>query len=266
MGSLFDPEQLVGPGCHLIHFKGAMVFFESEILLCLHDFRVTPPHSLATVTNPPICASVQRHTLLMLQEAHTFFQNFLQADLTAVSTVSEHVRQSLVADLGPDLAALSHELLPEFDPSPPWSASSSLTSTTESISQSLVLPEASTATPIIGVSGILDWTGGKIDEMRLTSVKAMANCQHCFVAPGFGLGSVTKLRLSRGSAVPTADIGFLSPGMGPLAALIIKCAVRGVVLLLVLGNDGECKEWVPNRGASSWDVLCGENWRTQSAS
>ena len=47
----------------------------------------------------------------MLQEAQTFFQNFLWPELMAYPSVSEHMRQSAVADLGPESAALSSESL-----------------------------------------------------------------------------------------------------------------------------------------------------------
>ena len=73
-------------------------------------------------------ASDQRQLLVMQQGAHTFFWNFLQAVLTAASSVSEHMRQSLVADSGPESTALSCELLLKSDSLPLWSASSSLTS------------------------------------------------------------------------------------------------------------------------------------------
>ena len=70
----------------------------------------------------------------MLQEAQTFFQNFLQAELMAASMLCEHVRQSPVADSGPESAAPSSESLLESDSLPLWLAIFQLTSTTESLS------------------------------------------------------------------------------------------------------------------------------------
>ena len=51
----------------------------------------------------------------------------------AASSVSVHMRQSPVADLGLESTALSCESLLESDSSAPWSASSPLTSTMESL-------------------------------------------------------------------------------------------------------------------------------------
>ena len=51
----------------------------------------------------------------MLQEAQSFLQKFLWEELMANSLVSEHVRQSPVADLGPESTALSSESLLECD-------------------------------------------------------------------------------------------------------------------------------------------------------
>ena len=46
VGNLFDPQQLLGPDCHFAHFKGGVVFSESEILHCLDNFIVAPPHTV----------------------------------------------------------------------------------------------------------------------------------------------------------------------------------------------------------------------------
>ena len=62
----------------------------------------------------------------MQLEAHTFFQNFLQAVLMATSSVSDHMRQSPVADLGPESTTLSYKLLLESGSLQLWSALSPL--------------------------------------------------------------------------------------------------------------------------------------------
>ena len=65
--------------------------------------------------------------------------------------------------------------------------------------------------------------------------------------------------------MPTADVGFFSLYVGPLATLIIWCAAMGMVLLLVFGIDVKHEELEPNWGAGNQDVKHGENWRRQSA-
>ena len=64
----------------------------------------------------------------MVKEAQTFFQNFLQAQLMAASSVSADMGQSPLADLGPESTALSSESMLESDLSALWSASYLLTS------------------------------------------------------------------------------------------------------------------------------------------
>ena len=98
----------------------------------------------------------------MLQEAHAFFWNFLWVELKAATSVSEHVKQSPVADLGPELAALSCESLLEFDSSPFWSVSSTLTFYRESPSQSTVLPKAFTAYLSLGLAAALTRLWGRL--------------------------------------------------------------------------------------------------------
>ena len=53
IGHLLNPEQLVSSDHNFVHFKGAVVLIESEILFCLDDFLVAPLHSVATITNLP---------------------------------------------------------------------------------------------------------------------------------------------------------------------------------------------------------------------
>ena len=112
-------EQLVSLDCHFVHFKGALVLILNNILLCLDNFIVAPHTFWWPSPTCPSWFSFQRPHLARLQEAPHILQNFLQADLTAASSVSEHVRQSPVADSGPDLAALSHVSPSESDSSPP---------------------------------------------------------------------------------------------------------------------------------------------------
>ena len=50
------------------------------------------------------------------------------------------------------------------------------------------------------------------------------------------------LSITLWSAVPTADISLCNFNMGPLARLIIRCAIGGVILLFVLGIDDEPSE------------------------
>ena len=112
----------------------------------------------------------------------------------AASLVSEHMRQSPVADTGPELAALSSESLLESDMSPLWSASSPMTSTTESLSKSMVLPEASTANLSLGLGAILT-----ILEGRLMS--SGAGCLEMWLATGW-MGRVLCPLLMLSSLVP----------------------------------------------------------------
>ena len=64
------------------------------------------------------CASFQGTCLVGLQEAQTFLQNFLWADFTVASLLSEHIRQSsLVTDSGLESAIFSHESLSGSDSS-----------------------------------------------------------------------------------------------------------------------------------------------------
>ena len=156
----------------------------------------------------------------MLQKTQTFFHN-LQTELMAASLVSEHVRQSLVADSGPESAALSSQSLLESDSLPLWLASSLLTS--ESLSQFMVLPEASAVNLSLGSAAALDWTGGKTDGLRLWMFWAVAGYQ-----------------LDGQSTATTANVAFLSASMGPLSALMFRCAARGVVPFLVLETEDEC--------------------------
>ena len=93
----------------------------------------------------------------------------------------------------------------------------------------------------------------------------MANCWYCFAAPGFGLNSIANHGMDRWTAVPTTNVGFICPGMGPLAMPIIGCAVGGTVLLLVFGFDSKHKEWEPNWHARGRYVWHRESWRRWSA-
>ena len=46
MSGFFDSEQLAGPDCHLVYFKGVVIFLESKLPLCLDDFIVHSPIQL----------------------------------------------------------------------------------------------------------------------------------------------------------------------------------------------------------------------------
>ena len=119
------------------------------------------------------------------------------------------MRQSLVADSGPDLAALFSESLLESDSSTLWLASSLLTFTTESLSPSMVLPEASAAdlslgsvATLTGLEGILKcscsgclgpwlanhWMGGVMDLLltlpSIVPVRALLQLWPSGVLPG----------------------------------------------------------------------------------
>ena len=133
---------------------------------------------------------------MRLQEAQTFLQNFFQADLTAASLVSEHMRQSPVADSGPESAALSHESLSELDSSPPCRHHFADAHGRVPI-MTVNAPTGLHIHPFISISDTFGWTGGEIDGPWLRNVKAMASCQHCFTVPGFALNSIAKLGLDR---------------------------------------------------------------------
>ena len=51
VSGFFDLEQLVSPDYYLVYFKGAAVFLECEIPLCLDDFIVAPPYIMVTITS-----------------------------------------------------------------------------------------------------------------------------------------------------------------------------------------------------------------------
>ena len=139
MSSFFDLKQLVSPVHHLVDFKRVSVFLENEFPLCLDDFIVTLPYHLAIITNP--------HQLGLQPKV--------------ASLVSKYVRQSPVADSGLESVALSHQSLIESDLSPLWLALSPLTSTTESLSQSMVLPKASAANLSLGSAAALTGLEGR---------------------------------------------------------------------------------------------------------
>ena len=56
------------------------------------------------------------------------------------------------------------------------------------------------------------------------------------------------------SAVPTADIGLCGFSMGPLAKLIVRCTVWGVIPLFVQEIDDEPDGWVPDWRC--WQMEC----------
>ena len=51
IGSLFNPEQLVGSDHHPAHLKGAVVLIKSKIPLCSDGFVFTSPHCLVTTAD-----------------------------------------------------------------------------------------------------------------------------------------------------------------------------------------------------------------------
>ena len=51
IGSLFNPEQVVGSDCHPAHFEGDVVLIKSEILLCSDGFVVASSHWLVSTAD-----------------------------------------------------------------------------------------------------------------------------------------------------------------------------------------------------------------------
>ena len=98
----FDSKQLFSPVCHLDYFKGVAILPERRLSLCFNDLIVTLPYYLVTITNPVQLGLWQEATLSDIARAWTFFWNFLWAKLMATSSLSEHVRQSPIADSGPE--------------------------------------------------------------------------------------------------------------------------------------------------------------------
>ena len=114
---------LIGSSCLVL---SVILFISKE---CQSSLRVSSCSILTTSWSvshtawqlSPIClnwASNQSQPLVMLQEAQTFFWNFLCTELMAASYVSEHMRQSPVTDLGPESTALSNESLLESNSLP----------------------------------------------------------------------------------------------------------------------------------------------------
>ena len=93
--------------------------------------------------------------------------------------------------------------------------------------------------PIIGVGCNLDWTGRKIDQLRLLLFGAVAGYQ-----------------LDGQSTAPTANAASIGAIMGPLATLTFRCAARGTVLFLMFGTKDKCEECLTNWSAGCWDVWC----------
>ena len=202
--SFFDSKQLFGPVHHLVSFKGVVIFLESEIPLCLDDLIVTLPYNLANITNPfQLGLPNQSQPLVMLQEAQTFFQNFLWVGLMATSSISKHMRQSPVADSGPGSATLFSESLLKSNLLPLWLASSPLTSTTESLSQSMLLLEASVANLLSGLAAALTGLEG-------TLMSSDSSCLGLWLATCW-MGRVLHQLLMLPSSVPAWALLLLWP-------------------------------------------------------
>ena len=75
------------------------------------------------------------------------------------------------------------------------------------------------------------------------------------------VGAMAGYQLDGWVAAPTADATFLNASMSPLATLTFRCAVEGAVPFLVLETKGKCKRQVPNWSASGQNIWHGENWR-----
>ena len=225
--SFFASKQLFGPVHYLVYFKGVVIFFESEPLLCLDNFIVTLPYSLAIITHNIhfSWASDQRQPLTMLQEAQTFFWNLLWTEVMATPSVSEHMRQSPVVDSGPESAALSCKPLLDFDSLPLWLASSRLTSTTESLSWSIVLPKVSASSgsvvALTGLKGILTSSDSSCSELWLAT-----SWMDGVLWPLLTLPSLV-------SALASCCFDF-------------QVCCWGAVPFLMLETKGECKEQMPN--------------------
>ena len=84
----------------------------------LNVFIVTLPYSLVSITKPFQLDLQPEATLRNAAKAQTFFWNFLWVELMVASLVSGCVRQSPVADSGPESAVLSWESLLESDSLP----------------------------------------------------------------------------------------------------------------------------------------------------
>ena len=135
VSGFLDLEQLVSPDCPLVYFKESVIFLESDLPLCFDDFIVVLPYSIVPITNSfPLGLQPESTLSDAAAGTDTFFQNFLQVELMAASSVSEQVRQSLVADSGAELATLPCESLLEPDSLPLWLMSYPLAPTVKSLS------------------------------------------------------------------------------------------------------------------------------------
>ena len=251
---LLDAEQLDGLHSHLAYIKGAIVLIESEFPLCLDNSEVTPPHSLTHFASlhhlghlpklPP-GDSASPHLL-----AEFFVGNFDHCLLCvwageAVPSYRFLIRVSGIW-LGLTVWVRLLDTLVNF-------ACTDVPCKVSAVVSGVLRDFR--CHPIIGVHGPLDWTGEGVSELRPRLVVAAASsCS----------GSVVRLRLSRWKDALIAVIGSHGLGKSLLTISVIECTIRRAISLLVPGIDGECKEWVPNWGASSWYVWYGESKRRQS--
>ena len=165
----------------------------------------------------------------MLQEAQTFFQNFLQKELTANPL---HIWTHVAVPS----CWLGTRVSSTFEWVTAWIW---LLATLFSIIPTDLYYRVSIM--IYGAVGwlppCLDWK--EIDKLRL-----------------WLFGAVVDYWLDGQSTVPTANTDFLSASTGSLAALTFRYSARWVAPFLALETDGACEEWLPNRSASCWDVWC----------
>ena len=170
----------------------------------------------------------------MLQEAWTFFLELLAgAELMTTSLVSKHVRQSTVADSGPESTVLSCESPLKSDSLPLWSGiihhRPQLQSLYHNLWCSLQVSAASlssqSAAALPGLEGRGNW-------------KAQAPVVwDCELATGMDGQSIAS----------TTDAAFLSASIGPLATLTFRCAAWWAVPVSCAWDWGwVTKTWVPN--------------------
>ena len=230
ISSLFDVEQLVGPHPHFFHLKGATVLIKSEFTLCFDSSVVAPPQSLLTFANP----------------CHL---SHLPKTLSSKSARGPHLLMGLLVNrldccllcVWAGKAIPSHWILIRDGSTHLWLTAwvwllNALVGFVFTDAPSRVSVMVSSAPwglynhPIIRVSSVLGWTRGQVDELGLRVFRAGASSW---------LGSIDGPRLGRWKDALTTGINFCGLRMVPFATLIIKCAVRRAVLLLVFRTDGK---------------------------